>query len=86
MSDRPAASEATASLEPDLNLRRQAAQGFGVGGIVTAVVFVFFVLIPGTTRPAGLYVGLAFVLWISFGLLVTAVLVGWRLHRGPTEA
>ncbi|MFB6354443.1 MAG: hypothetical protein ABEJ92_10200 [Halobacteriales archaeon] len=64
-----------------LAVRRQAAIGFGAGAAVAAAVFVFFALIPGTRRPLALYAGLAVVLAFAAGLLVTLVLVGWRVRR-----
>lgn len=62
-------------------VRRNAARGFLVGGVVAAAVFVLFALVPGTAWPTGLYLGLAVVLWVSIGLLATMLLVAWRVRR-----
>lgn len=64
-----------------LELRRQVVRGFAAGGLTAAAIFGFFALVPGTTRPLGLYVGLAVVLGVTSGLLGTIVLVGWRSYR-----
>jgi hypothetical protein len=56
-----------------LRVPRNAALGFGLALAATAAVFALFVL-PGTERPVYLYVGLAFVLAVSLGMLVTALL------------
>lgn len=57
-----------------LNVRRNTRVGFAFGTLVAVAVFVFFVVIPGTYRSAALYVALGFVLAISLGGLVTALL------------
>lgn len=64
-----------------LGVRRCARRGFAVGAAVALAVFVFFVLIPGTTRPMSLYAGLAVVLGVSTGMLATILLVAWRAGR-----
>ena len=69
------------ALAEALAVRRQARRGVAAGAGVALVVFAFFVLVPGTTRPAGLYVVLAFVLGVSVALLVTLALAGWRAVR-----
>ena len=68
-----------------LALRRLAARGFGVGAAVAVVVFVTFALVPGTTRPLALYVGLAAVLGVSVGLLAALGLVALRAVRLARE-
>jgi hypothetical protein len=71
---------AEADFETGVALRRSAYRGFAAGGLVAAAVFGFFALLPGTTRPLGLYLGLAVVLGVTGGLLATIVLVGWQAH------
>ncbi|WP_420828707.1 DUF7536 family protein [Halomicrobium salinisoli] len=61
-----------AALVRALGVRRNAAWGFALAVAVTAAVFAFFVLIPGTQRPTAYYWALAFVLAISLGGLLTA--------------
>ena len=68
-----------------LAIRRQAARGFGVGAAVAIAVFVAFALVPGTTRPLVLYVGLAAVLGVSVGLLAALALVALRAVRLARE-
>lgn len=85
MSEAPSNHDAEAAFEGGLDLRRNALRGFAFGAALAAAVFVFFVLLPGTTRPLGLYVGLAVVLGVSVGLLATVLLVGWRARRLPRE-
>lgn len=77
--------EAEPSVEGGFQLRRNAVRGFAFGGALAAAVFVFFVLLPETTRPTGLYAGLAVVLGVSVGLLATIALVGWRVRRLTRE-
>jgi hypothetical protein len=81
VSDPTEGSSRTVTVEAGLQLRRNAARGFGVGGFLAVAVFVFFALLPGTSRPTSLYVGLAVVLGVSIGLLATILLVAWRLRR-----
>jgi len=81
VSETPPTGLVQAAARVGLDLRRDAAVGFGIGAVVAAAVFVFFALLPGTTRPIELYVGLAFVLGVSVGLLVTVVLLGWQAYR-----
>ena len=64
-----------------LRVRRSARRGFAAGAVVALAVFGFFVVLPGTTRPAALYAGLAVVLGVSLGLLLTIALVTWRAVR-----
>lgn len=67
--------------EPVLDLRRRVIRGFAIGAVLAAAVFGFFALLPGTTRPIGLYVGLAVVLAVSVGLLATLTLVAVGAFR-----
>lgn len=67
--------------EPGLAIQRNAVRGFAAGAVFAVAVFVVFALLPGTTRPLGLYIALAFVLGVSIGLLATVLLVGWRFYR-----
>lgn len=68
-----------------LNVRRNAKWGFAVSLVVTLAVFGFFVVVPGTTRPSVLYVGLGFVLAVSLGGLATAVLTFFSAIRLARE-
>ncbi|WP_434737249.1 DUF7536 family protein [Haloarcula montana] len=72
MSDREQPSGRAAMVQA-LNVPRNAKLGFGFALVVTGLVFATFVL-PGTGRPAYLYLALAFVLAMSLGGLTTAVL------------
>jgi Na+/phosphate symporter len=56
-----------------LNVVRNAKFGFGLAALLTAAIVTLFVVLPGTTRPAYLYVALAFVLTVSLGGLLTAL-------------
>lgn len=56
-----------------LNVPRNAKLGFGLAVALTATIVALFVVVPGTTRPAYLYVALAFVLVASLGGLLTAI-------------
>ncbi|WP_018256916.1 DUF7536 family protein [Halomicrobium katesii] len=64
-----------------LNVPTHAKRGFFLAGLLTAAVFAFFVVIPGAQRPAVLYAGLAFVLFVSLGGLITAVFVAGSAIR-----
>jgi hypothetical protein len=64
-----------------LRVRRNAVWGVGVGVAVTALVFVVFVVIPGTIRSPLWYLGLAFVLALSTAGLVATVLTLTRAAR-----
>ena len=69
-----------------LNVPRNAKIGFAGALLATAAIFAFFVL-PGTQRPAYLYLALAFVLTASLGGLLTVVLTvvsAVRLARADT--
>ncbi len=72
---------AVAAVAEALEVRRNAARGFALGAVVAAAAFAFFVLVPGTSRPVVLFVGLGVVLGVSVGLLATVALVGWRAYR-----
>jgi hypothetical protein len=56
-----------------LNVPRNAKLGFGLAVVLTTAIVAFFVVVPGTARPAYLYGALAFVLLVSLGGLLTAV-------------
>jgi hypothetical protein len=64
-----------------LRVGRNARWGVAVGVAVTLVVFVVFVVIPGTGRSSLWYVGLAFVLALSTAGLVATVLTLVRAVR-----
>lgn len=83
MSESPANRETEPTPAAGVSLRRCARHGFTAGGLLAAAIFGFFAFLPGTTRPLGLYVGLAVVLGVTAGLLATIVLVGWRAYRLP---
>lgn len=69
---------ATANLIEALNVRRNAAVGFAVSIALTAIVYVYRVIIVGEVAgQAGTpvyYLALGFVLTITLGALLTAVL------------
>lgn len=82
MSDSPRSP--TATFLAALDVERNAKRGFAFGGALALAVLVVFVLVPGTTRPAALYVLLAVVLATSAGALATVALVlisAYRLSR-----
>ena len=69
-----------------LDARRNVLVGFAVGVVVTAVVFIFFVVLPGaTTRSPVYYAALAFVLAMALGGLATALLLAYRAYRLSKE-
>jgi hypothetical protein len=73
-----------AALLEALDVPRNARRGFAFGFVVTLAVFVFFVVVPGTTRSPLYYVALAFVLAAGLGGLATTVLTvrsAYRLSR-----
>lgn len=78
MSSTPPPRPGWAPVAEELRLRRSARRGFATGALLALAVFGFFVVVPGTNRPAALYAGLAVVLGVSLGLLVTIALVSWR--------
>jgi len=71
MSERPG----LGNLLVALDVRRRAAIGFATGAVVALALYVFFVVVPGAPNRLR-FVVLAFVLAVSLGLFVTAVLVG----------
>lgn len=73
--------EGPAAFMQALRVRRNALWGLAVGVAVTLVVFVLFVVLPGTLRSPLWYVGLAFVLALSTGGLVAALLTLVRAIR-----
>lgn len=78
--ERRTAGTAFAAVAEALEVRRNATRGFGLGAVVAAAALTFFVLVPGTSRPVALFVGLGIVLGVSFGLLATVALVSWRAY------
>lgn len=64
-----------AGIVETLDVPRQARRGFGFGIAFAVVVFAFFVLVPGSTRPAALYAVLGVVLASTTGFLATGLLV-----------
>ncbi|PSP99841.1 hypothetical protein BRC92_13525 [Halobacteriales archaeon QS_4_69_31] len=64
-----------------LRVPRNAAVGAAVGVGFTALVFLVFVVLPGTTRSPLWYVGLGFVLALSVAGLVAFVLTLARAVR-----
>ena len=64
-----------------LNVPTHARRGFVTAAVVTLSVFVFFVLVPGTQRPLWLYATLSFVLFVSLGGFITAVLAAGSAIR-----
>ncbi|MFC7018585.1 DUF7536 family protein [Halomicroarcula sp. GCM10025743] len=62
-----------AAMVTALNVPRNAKVGFAGALVVTAAIFALFVL-PGTQRPAYLYLALGFVLAASLGGLLTVLL------------
>ena len=69
-----------------LDARRNALVGFAVGVVVTAAIFVFFVVLPGaTTRSPVYYAALAFVLAMALGGLATVLLLAHRAYRLSRE-
>lgn len=68
-----------------LNVPTHAKRGFVLAALLTAAIFVFFVVVPGAQRPAPLYIALAFVLFVSLGGLITAVFTAATLLRQLRE-
>jgi hypothetical protein len=75
----------TATFLAALDIERNAKRGFAVGGALALVVLIVFVFLPGTTRPATLYVLLAVVLATSAGALATVILVLLSAYRLSQE-
>ena len=71
-----------ARLVEALEVRRNAKQGFAAGLLFAVAVYVYFVAVPGTRvwSPV-LYLGLAFVVAVTTGLLATAVLTALTARR-----
>jgi hypothetical protein len=82
MPERPGVANAVAAL----NVRRNAAIGFGIGIALAIFLLVYLVYIPGTTQPAPLYLALGFVLAFGVGVLVTVVLVAISAYRRAQDA
>jgi hypothetical protein len=60
-------------------VRQNAKRGVAIGVVFTAVVFLFFVVLPrGTVRSPVYYLALAFVLAMATSGLATALLVARR--------
>ncbi len=68
-----------------LEVPRNARRGFGFGFVFTVAVFVFFIIIPGTNRSQLYYLGLAFVLAVGIGGIVTTVLTARTAYRLSKE-
>lgn len=68
-----------------LAVRRHAVRGFAASALVTAAVLGFFVLIPGSVHPTPYYLALAFVLAMSLGALLTAILTARTAVRMARE-
>jgi fucose permease len=64
-----------------LNVRRNAIRGFGFSLLATTAILALFVLLPGTRRPTHYFLALGFVLALSLGALVTAVLTLISAYR-----
>lgn len=70
-----------ANLIDALEVRRNAKRGFAAGILFAAAIFTFFVVVPGTYRSPLLYVGLAFVVAVTTGLLATTILTALTARR-----
>jgi fucose permease len=69
-----------------LNVPTNAKRGFAFAILFTLAVVGVFIIDPGATNQLQLYyVALAFVLAITLGMLVTAVLVGVSAYRLSKE-
>lgn len=64
-----------------LDVRRNAARGFGLAVLLTAGVFALFVLLPGTRRATPYYLALGLVLATGLGALATTVLTLFSAYR-----
>ena len=64
-----------------LNVPGHARRGFVTAAIVTVTVFVFFITIPDAQRSPLLYITLSFVLFVSLGGLITALLAAGSAIR-----
>ncbi|WP_247005364.1 DUF7536 family protein [Halorientalis litorea] len=74
-----------AALMAALNVQRNARVGFVAGLVVTVAIFVFFVVVPGVRRSPLYYVGLAFVLAVGLGGLLTMGLTMVSAYRLSKE-
>lgn len=74
-----------ARLVAALEVRRNALWGFSISTGLTVGVLAFFVLVPGSVHPTPYYLALAFVLAMSLGALLTAVLVARTAVRVNEE-
>lgn len=79
--DAGAEGSGTAAFIEALRVKRNAAWGVGVGVGFAALVFVFFVVVPGSYRSPLWYVGLGFVLALSTAGLVAFLLTLGRAIR-----
>lgn len=80
------ASSGREALVQALNVPTNAKRGFGFALLFTLAVVGVFVIDPGaTTQSSYYYVGLAFVLAVTVGMLATAVLVGVSAYRLSKE-
>ncbi|MEF8826587.1 MAG: hypothetical protein V5A27_09655 [Halapricum sp.] len=86
MSDDRAESGRARFLEA-LEVRKNAVRGFGFGVLVTIIVYVLFVVLPGKGGPMASvwYLGLGVSLALALGGLVTTVLVAIRARRLAKE-
>lgn len=64
-----------------LNVPSHAKVGFLAAALLTATMFVFFVVIPDAQRSPLLYAALALVLFVSLGGLITALLTAGSAIR-----
>lgn len=69
--DRPPKGEVLRTLA----VRRNAIRGFTAGALFAAALYVVFVLLPGSTFSPIFFVALAFVVAMTSGAIVTAILV-----------
>jgi hypothetical protein len=76
--DRPGVANVVAAL----NVRRNAAVGFGIGVAFTLFVVYVYVVVPDRPYSLALWATLGFVLAVGTGLLLTAILtVGSAIRR-----
>jgi hypothetical protein len=69
------------SLVDAVGLRRHVRRGFAAGVLLAVALFALFVLDPGTSRPALLYLALAVVVAVTAGGLFTSLLVAVAVYR-----
>lgn len=78
MPDRPGVDNLVAAID----VRTQAIRGFTVAGVLTALWFVLFVVLPSRLAyPSGLLVGLGVVLWFTAGMLATIAFAVVRVYH-----